>query len=821
MQLKELLQNLSEEEIKHICMQHNVKYPGKWFKHEVYDELRRIFLHPNTFKRAYHSLWGLEVAIVDFVIKQKGECQYEEIKKELGEVPMKIVQKLQNMGLLFPVPDIKDIEKLVLPDEYLFMWDVPSGDPKSLIEGLKSYQSEEIKKIARHLRCSDSNNAAGCASDVYHYVIRNRDKLINNLSPSAKKIWNTMIKNGGYTSISEFIHMFHKKDKESYYQIHDYWMWGVAVENLVGGRYYSRQEPQDYFELFLTGLLIPIMGEEYVDRVNRYAKYIAIPSEIFDEIGKEYFRELHSKFEKIKNEKLKYKEKLLKEIKFVPNDFALNDALKKYFLYCINTPPEIKLDGRISKRSLKKISKNIGFTEKHISFLNSFAIENQLVEHQYGRYKITKKAANFFNSSIDEYIEAIKKFFQTKVDKFTHTTALSILKTIEKFEGIPINIGELLDYIKFDEGTRDAMILYSESFGQLWREPVEIDDNVDSTFNNTVIEVLRLLHWSGLIDVSDSDLNSKDTYVKLSELGNALLTHEYVQLRREHKNMENNSFVVQPNMEIIALLNMDFSILQTLCQFTTIKNIDKVLTVELTKDSILRGVDSGLNLTKIYDLLSEYSKNPLPQNIEYFIKDMEKREEEITLIPCSGYLKVKDKFLTEELRHREDISKYLGDLITDEVIALRENVNLDALETHLKKKGYFVKTPKDSDKNEDENTSLLNGDQELKSNYVIYISDDVTFPNPAYEYSDIKELLEFAKEKKLKVELRYSSASRNGAVTTRIIDVMDINRYSNYVEAYCYLRNATRFFNMSRIIYAKLLHQRNREESINNHLKNN
>jgi Helicase conserved C-terminal domain len=97
--------------------------------------------------------------------------------------------------------------------------------------------------------------------------------------------------------------------------------------------------------------------------------------------------------------------------------------------------------------------------------------------------------------------------------------------------------------------------------------------------------------------------------------------------------------IVQPSFELL-LFQFDPQLVYRLVQFAQIKHIGPVSTFELNQAALLRGLETGNQVEQVLALLSEWTRQELPQNVAYSLRDWSRgyREahlEEVILVELS------------------------------------------------------------------------------------------------------------------------------------------------------------------------------------------
>lgn len=152
------------------------------------------------------------------------------------------------------------------------------------------------------------------------------------------------------------------------------------------------------------------------------------------------------------------------------------------------------------------------------------------------------------------------------------------------------------------------------------------------------------LGYKQQLTIDGDDFAIPDTFM-LTELGAAVLNEApspELAILDEQK-----SLVVQPNFELL-LLAPAMPTLYSVLPFAQVNQIERVSRLTLTRNSLLRGMYSGLSVEVILSTLSEHSQKELPQNVEYTIRDWTRQYKGLRLSQIT-LLEVSDEALAEEL----------------------------------------------------------------------------------------------------------------------------------------------------------------------------
>ena len=149
------------------------------------------------------------------------------------------------------------------------------------------------------------------------------------------------------------------------------------------------------------------------------------------------------------------------------------------------------------------------------------------------------------------------------------------------------------------------------------------------------------LHWLGLVNV-DSD--HQDAFRLVPDL--ELITGEILQDNHEPAW---GRLVVQPNFEVIALAPVSEALLIHLDRFAERTRLEHIAQYRLTRTSITRAIQSGLQAESIQHMLEQAAGGSIPQNVQYSLIEWERQARRIELWRGVTLLEVDDTTLLDQL----------------------------------------------------------------------------------------------------------------------------------------------------------------------------
>jgi hypothetical protein len=149
------------------------------------------------------------------------------------------------------------------------------------------------------------------------------------------------------------------------------------------------------------------------------------------------------------------------------------------------------------------------------------------------------------------------------------------------------------------------------------------------------------------------------------------------------------TLIVQPNFELL-LLQPDLTTVYSLLPFVQVEQIGVVTRLTLTRNSVLRGLESGKNIEQILAILEQRSQKELPQNVVYTLHDWTKLFKEVSISQVL-LLDVPGEALADEICSSAKLKVFGLRRIGPCVIAVNGDTSLTELRRALEKEGIVVR----------------------------------------------------------------------------------------------------------------------------------
>lgn len=175
----------------------------------------------------------------------------------------------------------------------------------------------------------------------------------------------------------------------------------------------------------------------------------------------------------------------------------------------------------------------------------------------------------------------------------------------------------------------------------------------------------------------------------LTDLATAVLETEGKPSPEPETASDNRTLIVQPNFELL-LLQPDLPTLYNLLPFAQINQVGVVSRLTLTRNSVLRGLETGRNIEQIMQILEQHSQKELPQNVTYTLRDWTKLYKEVNISQVL-LLDVPSEALANEIFASAKLKALGLRRLGPCVIAVNGDTNLQELRRALDKEGIVVR----------------------------------------------------------------------------------------------------------------------------------
>ncbi|MFB3896995.1 MAG: helicase-associated domain-containing protein [bacterium] len=212
------------------------------------------------------------------------------------------------------------------------------------------------------------------------------------------------------------------------------------------------------------------------------------------------------------------------------------------------------------------------------------------------------------------------------------------------------------------------------------------DSNWQTTYISEIKKILFPgLNQLGLIALGESKTN-QEIVISLTELGKVLLAAEGKVISSESK----LDAIIQPNFDILITADCPLPTRWELELFADLVRVDLMLTLHISKTSILRAFESGYTAKKIGRILHSLSTKPVPQNVGYTIEEWEKQYGRIYFADVF-LLRCDHESLAKELQSSTKIKPFILDTVSGKDLIINKKQYQKLIQV-LKEEGYLPKS---------------------------------------------------------------------------------------------------------------------------------
>jgi hypothetical protein len=393
-------------------------------------------------------------------------------------------------------------------------------------------------------------------------------------------------------------------------------------------------------------------------------------------------------------------------------------------------------NGGIGKNDLKKILPQLSAnkTLKYVSFLAQFLISNKYIISVGDVWRVSNTFPRWLEDSKECYTNLFNYWLETNEwnEEFVDGDTVHA----EVFPANLVNIAEVRKIVlKSMASTPPERWLQFPAFSETLMPTIDMSIPGRSAattlekFNRPMIQIVEsvigeCLYWLGMVSLGMKDAKqhekigtrandnanksarakgiarkAQDFAFQVTPLGRAVLDSDLDKPKKlfdgqliDHILMLNynvENFTVLPSLEIVTPPDLKLRAFYHLNEFAEIKTLDVMSTLLLSRESVRKGMDTGLRAEDILKFMKDGSLQELPETVKHLIHECSSKHGEVSLGFAGGYLIVDDPIMLEEIRNNKRISSSIKDVIAEKVILLNSDVDLKKLGKILYKLGYM------------------------------------------------------------------------------------------------------------------------------------
>jgi len=327
----------------------------------------------------------------------------------------------------------------------------------------------------------------------------------------------------------------------------------------------------------------------------------AVPKELHSEMGRSTVAEFFTQAKTVNQGPYIYREEAL----------ALARDTDLFLQYVSNYDVQLAADGSMYKRHLTKVLEIFEITEEPLTggwrfgygrrfydYPDRFAL---IYDHAYARNLIIEGPDGFLRCP-DEPAQWTEWGLIAKQRSVLSHYLSAYRRPIPRLP----QIVRLLGYASADDWFNSDSTL--EAYGNLVN--AYYYDTRQAVWEHRIIKMLRHL---GVIRVGEDEM--RQTWFQTTKLCQQLLTPENLQVPADEVGEMKRVLIVQPNFEVFVTADQP-RVTAELATFSELKQSGALCTYRLSKESVLRGLQTGRAIDKCVEFLQRNAAAPVPGNVE-------------------------------------------------------------------------------------------------------------------------------------------------------------------------------------------------------------
>lgn len=737
MKLKSQLRRTPLERLQEITLFWDL-HPNKDDIWESADKLAQ-HLYPrlqtaNNFKQAFDKLEVSEREVVYFLTLHGGELPRDEFRRRTGlhtqERFEPVMDRLNRRGFIWEeaIRDDPFRFKIVgVPEPFVRLIDLPPYWKGFLGYFLQAMSLDELKAIARS---GVREKYDGRKKQVLVHFLR--EQL---LEPER---------------LREIMEGMEKCERETFRQIlqkNGACVWRDLLDEGVRKKF-NHQKAEQLQELVKNSGLLFVTDSS---AENHYNNLVMIPRDVKHTIQRNFRRDERTLKELSRGHDGAGKNSARTEAAhpnvILDNTHNIVRDLVIFLSYAAHNQLKVLNNGGVGRNDLKKIVPLLSHnkTIKYVAFLALFAMEKKLLVPVGNRWRASKDAGDWFGNSLACFREMYEFWLNTNDwnEEYIEGDVLHV-------DTYPQNLIPIIELRKlilrvFDKTPGETWIDFGTFAESLLPQvaieiPGRFDQMAKDKFNRHLLLIMESiiaesLYWFGITTLGVSDLavaqelgsrNSESLshldwshavppgllgseeflfWFKISSTAQQMFGGKLLEPGQlQEKNLEaglpytvsTEDFTVQPNLEIIIPPDLNLSRLYHLLHFATVKKVDVMTTLSISRDSLRQGMQRGMTGQAILRFLREASRRELPETVVQLIEECDTRHGEVEIGYAGGYISAGDRVHIEEMRANPRISKAIKDVVDEKVIVLNRAVDLKRIAQEIQKMGFMAQVASDA-----------------------------------------------------------------------------------------------------------------------------
>lgn len=287
-----------------------------------------------------------------------------------------------------------------------------------------------------------------------------------------------------------------------------------------------------------------------------------------------------------------------------------------------------------------------------------YALQKNLIQEHEGHYQVANGLPGWLSLSAELQLQDVFEFWQSYYGRTNPylDTFLAVLRRLP--------VKEWISYTVVVECLHRIMV-----------------SNVSAAYASQLgLEALQQLLFMGALSIGFA---GSDMVFRITDIGAHLLGQNHT----EQWLPQETHFFIQPNYEVLVPQSIDKRILWQIEELAELKQADKMMVYHLNKNSLYYALQQGWQAEQIKTYLKTYSRNKLPQNVEFAINNWAASYGQMYFLKAC-LLRCADEKTADEILATPKFKKYVkGKLTSTDLLVHLEDYQ--AFLEALQQEGYM------------------------------------------------------------------------------------------------------------------------------------
>lgn len=328
-------------------------------------------------------------------------------------------------------------------------------------------------------------------------------------------------------------------------------------------------------------------------------------------------------------------------------------------------------DRTVNRKDYKLLGDLVGLPGRMVDIVWKFFQKEHMLDISCEFYRLNKKGWDYLELAFDRQMSTFYSSYRNLLNSHEIKLNRIIADVLLSLDG-SADYNKLLEYILLDADGKEIR-------KQLRRMGKNFYETVETLIRDNYLIGNYLLVMEG----------GKPVNIQVSKNGFDVLNEKPLTGLNEFRDASGVSrIIVQPNCEIIAPLETQLGVLKALSGFCSLKRIDNSFFFEISRDSILKGLENGVEASSMTSILEASASNQVPQTVTYQIQNTVELFGKLRMGYSCGYIHSDDHELLDEIRLQNLVKDHTLKDSADSVLLVDGKVEMRTIYKTLRKSGY-------------------------------------------------------------------------------------------------------------------------------------